>query len=273
MKRTIILSITLIFALCGTLYAAGVNGLYKGRDIVNVTYNGVKVTPSDVPAHIVDGRTLVPLDMLRKIGFDVSWDQKTYTADIKPKAQEVKVIRAKLKQEELDRISKSVGMVYSVNAQGQVTSQGSGFVIEGDIFVTNAHVVDDAVTIQVHINGKVLTSSDRVLYNEKTDLAAYKLPNAAPALAYNTKPPERYDVVYAIGYPDGKYKLSDGYVYSVFEYEGVSTIYSSVETSEGASGGLLLSDSGLVVGITTRTIDISNISESTKIKHAIDLLQ
>jgi hypothetical protein len=55
---------------------------YKGYRIVNLVLNGKPLT-SDVPAIIMDGRTLLPVRALSEaLGTDVTWDGETYTASL-----------------------------------------------------------------------------------------------------------------------------------------------------------------------------------------------
>lgn len=61
---------------------ASVNGLYRGYSIANVRINGEIATP-EVPAFVVDGRTMVPLRLVAEnLGADVSWDKDSFTVNI-----------------------------------------------------------------------------------------------------------------------------------------------------------------------------------------------
>lgn len=85
MKRIItILSVIALFS-TGVVFAANVNGIYKGFPIANVNINGVKIA-SDVPAILFDSRTLLPVRAVAEsMNSVVQWDQKTQTAKlIKP---------------------------------------------------------------------------------------------------------------------------------------------------------------------------------------------
>lgn len=84
MKRIAILSVSLLFAFTGIVYAASVNGQYDGHDIVKVKYEGVELQVDKVPGILYNGNTLVPLGMLRQAGFVVEWDGDTQTANVKP---------------------------------------------------------------------------------------------------------------------------------------------------------------------------------------------
>lgn len=69
--------------------AAAVYGQYQGYDIVKVLVNGKEVK-SDVPAVIMNGRTMVPLRFVSEaFGANVGWDDSTATATVKPLVQVV----------------------------------------------------------------------------------------------------------------------------------------------------------------------------------------
>jgi hypothetical protein len=56
-KVLLIVLMSLLF--CGVVTASGINGDYKGNPIVKVTSNGKLLETDEVPAHIIDGHTLV----------------------------------------------------------------------------------------------------------------------------------------------------------------------------------------------------------------------
>jgi len=85
-KVRLSLSVVLVFAfLSGVVSAASINGEYKGNPIVKVYVNGQEVR-SEVPAHIVDGSTLLPMRAVAEsLGANVKWDEKTYSVNIENK--------------------------------------------------------------------------------------------------------------------------------------------------------------------------------------------
>lgn len=66
----------------GVVSATSINGDYNGKPIVKVKSDGKELTVEDAPAVIMDGRTMVPISMLRQIGADVTWDQTTYSVNV-----------------------------------------------------------------------------------------------------------------------------------------------------------------------------------------------
>lgn len=78
----IILSMVLIAVLIsGFAFSAGA-GYFEGFQIVNVKVNG-KTVNGDVPAVILNGRTMVPAKFVSEaLGADVAWDPVSFTASI-----------------------------------------------------------------------------------------------------------------------------------------------------------------------------------------------
>lgn len=91
MKKTQIwvLVAVLALSLSAVGQAAGRWGQYRGFDVVKIAVDGREVT-SDVPAIIVDGRTMVPLRFVSEaLGREVEWDQETQTAKVTKKLRVV----------------------------------------------------------------------------------------------------------------------------------------------------------------------------------------
>src|SRR5690606_43858 len=99
--------LTLVLALSSVVWGAST---YNGYKVITVQYEGETVVPSDVPAIMLDGRTMVPLDMLRKIGFDVGWDGSTATANITPK-KEQSAPKKPITQAGLEELKKAVAYI------------------------------------------------------------------------------------------------------------------------------------------------------------------
>jgi len=155
-------------------------------------------------------------------------------------------------------VGKSVVMIIVYDATGSAAAQGSGvFVTNDGRILTNAHVLEDAYSAEVI---STIGTFDRVqvLYrDEKRDLALIRVPTgqSVPArFASDTdfKPGQR---VIAIGNPLGLEKtVSDGLISGIRRTnDGVELIQTTVPISPGSSGGVLLNEYGLVIGITTST--------------------
>lgn len=83
-KKIVFLSLVLILTLTGVVSAASLWGTYKGNEIINLKANGrpILVAKGDVPAINYQGRTMVPINLLKYAGISYTWDQKTKTVDI-----------------------------------------------------------------------------------------------------------------------------------------------------------------------------------------------
>jgi hypothetical protein len=82
MKRIISVIAAVAVISTGVVFAANINGNYKGFPIANVTLNGQKVS-SDVPGIIFDSRTLLPVRAVAEALHSViQWDQNSMTAKI-----------------------------------------------------------------------------------------------------------------------------------------------------------------------------------------------
>jgi len=78
----IILSMVLIAVLISGFAFSASAGYFEGFQIVNVKVNG-KTVNGDVPAVILNGRTMVPAKFVSEaLGADVAWDPVSFTASI-----------------------------------------------------------------------------------------------------------------------------------------------------------------------------------------------
>jgi hypothetical protein len=82
MKKIILVGIMFMMFM-GIVSASSKNGEYKGDSIIKVLSNGIELQSTDVPAVLHDGRTLVPLYMLKQIGIELTWDLEKYSVEVK----------------------------------------------------------------------------------------------------------------------------------------------------------------------------------------------
>lgn len=81
-KKKMIVTVLLFLCFTGVVNASSIHGEYKGDPIVNVLFTGKELLVEDVPATIRDGRTLVPLYLLKQTGASVTWDSEKYDVDL-----------------------------------------------------------------------------------------------------------------------------------------------------------------------------------------------
>jgi S1-C subfamily serine protease len=176
-----------------------------------------------------------------------------------------KLFRVPMTAKEIAKLQNAVGYVLVYDESGKPLGQGSGFVLTGDIFVTNYHVAGEAAKVTVSVDKQTYDLSKWIYFKDKDkdifaapisssfDLAG-KPNGTSPShfLEYTTVLPEVGDKVYAIGSPNGLTNtVSDGIVSSIRTEDGVTYIQHTADTEPGSSGGVLLNEYGEVIGITT----------------------
>lgn len=253
MKKIIVLIISGALLLSsGIAIGSSINGDYKGNPIVKVSLQGKEIPAQDVPAQIVDGRTLVPLYYLQSMGYDLSWDQTTYTVTVKQKRDKLSENKS-ARENLLNAVKGSVGIIYTYDKNNRPLKQGTGFIINGDgLMVTNHHVMQDSDHAVFTVQNKSYTFYKGDFDNGDADIFGVvlsKLPGhnneAFTYLHYTTEHPTSGTKVLAFGYPKQTFSMSDGIVDSGVGY----TIVHTATTESGSSGSPLIDDYGDVVGI------------------------
>lgn len=147
------------------------------------------------------------------------------------------------------KASGSVVMLLTESGKGN-RIQGTGFLVEGGKIVTNAHVVSGkSVLIDLGLV-KVPATIEKI--DEQNDLALLipSMPLDAKSLKLSNQLPEPGSSVYAIGNPQGLEKtISSGIVSAVRIVEGRQMIQVTSPLSHGSSGGPILNQEGVVVGV------------------------
>ncbi len=156
-----------------------------------------------------------------------------------------------------DAVSPAVVRVIVQSASRRSVGQGSGFIVSANGWVvTNYHVIEWADTATVVMaDYKDLLVEGVAAVDQQGDLALLKVRGRGlPSLLISTDPPPRVGTkVFAIGSPAGlPNTLSDGLVSGHRTQHGVPVLQTTAPVSHGSSGGPLLTDEGLVVGVTSR---------------------
>ncbi|CAH1205589.1 hypothetical protein PAECIP111893_02375 [Paenibacillus plantiphilus] len=245
MKKKLLIGLIAFTMISGTAYAAtAINGLYKGRAIVKVTVNGTEVK-SIVPGQLIDGATMLPLRAIAEsLGATVDWDGAKQSASITTQQQPT---QTGLTLTQLNKLGESVGIVYQLDAQNKQIGTGSAFVVDG-IAVTNWHVADgNAVSLMIDFGSSVQTVQvkDAVFKNEAADLIGFKV-SGVTGLKLNTAELKKGDKVYAIGFPKGRFAITEG----AYQFNSlVGTMVFDAGIGPGSSGGALVNSAGQVIGV------------------------
>ena len=175
-------------------------------------------------------------------------------------------------------ISEASGAVVLVLAGG---SMGSGFLVSSDGYlITNAHVVGTEKTVRVRWSDGFESDGEVIRSNKPRDVALIKTnPHGRQPLALRRGPPTPGTNVYAVGTPlDPKLQgsLTKGIVSANRIMDGFSFIQSDVAVTHGNSGGPLLDEKSVVVGITDLSFEPdgkpANINLFIPIGDALDFL-
>lgn len=133
---------------------------------------------------------------------------------------------------------------------------GSGFVLPGNIVVTNRHVVASPKEVSVNTWDGTSLRADVSGIAVDSDLAILQLADDAdlPVAELRTDPVEPGESVIVVGYPGGgPATVSTGEVVSLIEGEMLDepadVIRVDAEIRQGNSGGPLLDEDGKVIGV------------------------
>ena len=150
---------------------------------------------------------------------------------------------------------KYVGEIITYDKSGKELALGTGFVYSSDgKIITNYHVIDDAYSAAITINGKTYNIVSILAYDEDIDLAVLKV-DASNLISANVckQPTKTGENIYAIGSSRGLTNtFSQGIItQSNRKIDGVSYIQHDASITNGNSGGPLINVYGEVIGINT----------------------
>ena len=155
-------------------------------------------------------------------------------------------------------------------------TSGSGFVaFNNQTFVTNYHVVEDAVTITVYDEDYNKYKVGKILVTDKErDIAiiSFQSPTNLKPLKLADRPVlKRGQPIATIGYPKGLFNtFSTGIISAIIDFDNRREIQFTAPISHGSSGGALFNENGEVIGITSSTVEEGqNINFAVDISHAI----
>ncbi len=130
---------------------------------------------------------------------------------------------------------------------------GSGFFVDTDMIATNIHNVSRQGLKFVKLTDKktIWEVTGVTAFNVDHDLVILKINGEGiPLPIGNSNLIRKGQLVVAVGYPDGKYKVTTGKVKAIRNSD--KWISTTAKIAKGNSGGPLLNDNGKVIGINTR---------------------
>ncbi len=164
--------------------------------------------------------------------------------------------------EDPDAIEKTADSVFMLKIFSEDNRQiaiGSAFLaFDNNMLVTNYHVVEDAAYITaVSDDQNSYTVSSVCKYDPVLDIALLQIDgiSAITPLSFDTEETlKRSMKVVAIGSPAGLMNtISIGNISGFYHTDSKNWIQFTAPISSGSSGGPLLNDKGLVIGVTTAT--------------------
>lgn len=145
------------------------------------------------------------------------------------------------------------------------SGHGSGFLISGNLMLSNKHVVNALDTVQVKFTNGIQLSGKVIHADLDRDVALIQLDASFPKYFHVSKrTPVIGQDVYAIGSPINEIysaSISKGVISGMRQKDGKSLIQSDVNIRPGNSGGPLVDDEGNLVGIAVSGLVIKNIPQ------------
>ena len=130
-----------------------------------------------------------------------------------------------------------------------LSSTGAAVAISPTTLLTAQHVVGSSTDIKVR-KGSMMIKGRVIARDEQSDLALVSVDteNFSP-LVIAEESPRLGTQVFAIGAPSGNLSISRGIVSSFREKNGIQYVQTDAAVNPGNSGGPLINDDGVIVGI------------------------
>lgn len=134
--------------------------------------------------------------------------------------------------------------------------KGSGFFVSRDLIATNIHVVAKGTSVSAELVGAnaVYTVEEVVAFDARNDLVILKVVGeGVPLPIGDSDLVQSGDIVRSTGYPNGKYKVTEGPIHSIRSSD--KWIRMKFRAISGNSGGPVLNDTGEVIGVAVAVAD------------------
>jgi serine protease Do len=137
----------------------------------------------------------------------------------------------------------------------EVEGHGSGFVVDGNLVVTNHHVAGDAASIRIRLkDGRTFDKVKVLVSDPQNDLCVLAVDGdlGVAAVPLAATEPVVGDALVVIGSPLGlDHTLTTGLVSAVRDQNSTHMLQMDAVVAPGSSGGPVFSGSGDVVGVAT----------------------
>ena len=146
-------------------------------------------------------------------------------------------------------------LITMVDANGKISSEGSGFFVQPNQIATNFHVIDGSAGGKARLVGQeTVYRVERIsAVDEKHDLAILQVsaPGVEPLPIGDSEFVEVGEQIYVSGNPLGVLEgtFSDGIISAIREVDAVKLFQVTAPISEGNSGGPVLNVQGEVIGV------------------------
>lgn len=149
--------------------------------------------------------------------------------------------------------------ITTFDRRGNPVKFGSGFIVAPGLAATNLHVLQDAASGSIRTFGmaKPINFDKVVLVDRFWDLAVISIEGltSEPLKLLTTSVPNVGDKLFVIGNPQGlEGTFTEGIVSAVRDLSGGKLLQISAPISAGSSGGPVLNESGIVVGVAVASV-------------------
>jgi len=155
-------------------------------------------------------------------------------------------------------VAPSVVVIRTFDSGGRPVALGSGFLVDGGRVVTNAHVLQGAVSAEVFDSqGQLISTTDYAeALGRSVDLAVLPpVTGVHPILALAPDLPDAGMRVLVFGAPEGlSNTVSEGIISAVRTLDTATTLQITAPISHGSSGGPVVRMDGVVLGVSVATL-------------------
>lgn len=230
------------------------------QEAVEDITQAIKIDPEDVDFYSNRGISKCKLGDMKSAQGDVASAQRLYREGIVDVGKSIQLRSIADTDAPIVPIESKKGITSTVSVMNwsRGLDVGSGFFVDTDKIATNIHVVDEPGPVYAKlINNEAIWKIEEVTaFDMGYDLVVLKVSGEGTPLPLGDSDlVQKGEPVVAVGYPDGKYKITAGNVHGI-QISG-NLLGTTAKIAQGNSGGPLLNSKGEVIGINTQSGDYS----------------